>query len=172
MFSNLTKDIRRYVENNKHGFLFSIIECLLFESGFQAIISYRMAHFLKNKRAVLIPEILKKFALVFTGIEIEPRAMIGPGLLIVHGTGVVIGDRIKIGKNAIILQGVTIGMGDLYQDTMATVGDGATIGTGAKVLGNIKIGDGVTIGANSVVINSVPDHATVIGITARIVMIN
>ena len=43
------------------------------------------------------------------------------------------------------------------------------IGTGAKVLGNIKIGNFVKVGAGSVVIKSVPDYSTVVGIPGRIV---
>ena len=43
------------------------------------------------------------------------------------------------------------------------------VGGGAKVLGNITIGDYSRIGAGSVVIQSVPDHSTVVGIPGRIV---
>jgi hypothetical protein len=50
-----------------------------------------------------------------------------------------------------------------------TIGDHAYIGTGAKVLGPVKIGDYVRIGANAVVVHDVPDSVTVVGIPARIV---
>jgi serine O-acetyltransferase len=43
------------------------------------------------------------------------------------------------------------------------------VGTGAKILGNIKIGDNVRIGAGSVVVHPVPDHSTVVGIPGRVV---
>lgn len=49
------------------------------------------------------------------------------------------------------------------------VGKNCIIGTGACLLGNIKIGDNVKIGANSVVLNDVPDNCTVVGIPARII---
>jgi serine O-acetyltransferase len=45
------------------------------------------------------------------------------------------------------------------------------IGTGAKVLGNIRVGDCVKIGAGSVVVHPVPDHSTVVGIPGRVVRI-
>jgi len=43
------------------------------------------------------------------------------------------------------------------------------IGTGAKVLGSIRIGNNCKIGAGSVVVRPVPDHSTVVGIPGRIV---
>jgi serine O-acetyltransferase len=50
-----------------------------------------------------------------------------------------------------------------------TIGDGVVIGTGATILGNIRIGDHVKIGAGSVVVRSVPDHSTVVGVPGRVV---
>ena len=44
-------------------------------------------------------------------------------------------------------------------------------GPGAKILGGMTIGDNVTIGANSVVLNSVPPHSTVIGVPARVIRV-
>ena len=43
------------------------------------------------------------------------------------------------------------------------------ISAGAKVLGSFKIGDNVKIGAGSVVLESVPDNCTVVGVPGRIV---
>ena len=43
------------------------------------------------------------------------------------------------------------------------------MGTGASVLGNIVLGDNVKVGAGSVVIHSVPEGSTVVGIPARVV---
>jgi len=44
-----------------------------------------------------------------------------------------------------------------------TVGDRVTIGSGAKLLGPVTIGDNAKIGANTVVVEDVPDGATVVG---------
>lgn len=41
------------------------------------------------------------------------------------------------------------------------------IGTGAKILGPIKIGDNVKIGACAVVLKNVENNCTVVGIPAR-----
>lgn len=43
------------------------------------------------------------------------------------------------------------------------------IGAGAKILGNIEIGRYSKIGANSVVLQSIPEHATAAGVPARII---
>ena len=52
-----------------------------------------------------------------------------------------------------------------------TLGNRVVVGTGAKVLGNIRIGDNVKIGAGSVVVYAVPDNSTVVGVPGRVVRI-
>ena len=77
--------------------------------------------------------------------------------------GCVIGETAEIGDDCIIFHGVTLG--GLKFDAVKrhpTVGNGVLIGTGAKVLGPIKIGDGAKIGANAVVVKEVPPGATVV----------
>jgi serine O-acetyltransferase len=43
------------------------------------------------------------------------------------------------------------------------------VGVGAQVIGDITIGDNAKVGAGSVVINSVPPNATVVGVPGRVV---
>jgi acetyltransferase-like isoleucine patch superfamily enzyme len=50
-----------------------------------------------------------------------------------------------------------------------TVGPGAWLGAGAKILDGVTIGAHAIIGAGAVVRDSVPDQATAVGIPARIV---
>jgi serine O-acetyltransferase len=52
-----------------------------------------------------------------------------------------------------------------------TLGNHVVVGTGAKVLGNIRIGNHVRIGAGSVVVHPVPDNSTVVGVPGRVVRI-
>lgn len=49
-----------------------------------------------------------------------------------------------------------------------TIGDGAWIGAGAKLLDGVAVGDGAVVGAGSVVRESVPDQAIAAGVPARI----
>jgi serine O-acetyltransferase len=84
--------------------------------------------------------------------------------------GVVIGETAEIGDDVLIYQGVTLGgTGKEQGKRHPTVGNHVVIGTGAAILGNIRIGDHVKVGAGSVVVHPVPDHSTVVGIPGRVV---
>ena len=52
----------------------------------------------------------------------------------------------------------------------AAVEAGVSIGTGAKLIGPVRVGDGATIGANAVVVDDVAPGATVVGVPARRVL--
>jgi serine O-acetyltransferase len=84
--------------------------------------------------------------------------------------GVVIGETTEIGDDVLLYQGVTLGgTGKEKGKRHPTIGDNVVIGTGAKILGNITIGSHTKIGAGSVVVRSVPDNSTVVGVPGRVV---
>ena len=117
--------------------------------------------------------VLSQVTRFFTGVEIHPAAQLGRRLFIDHAMGVVIGETTVIGDDCVLYQGVTLGgTGNECGKRHPTLGDNVTVGTGAKVLGNIRIGDNVRIGGNSVVVKDVPANCTVVGIPGRIVKRN
>ena len=147
----------------------SFIEIVLLYPGLHAIIAYRIAHGLLNKKIPVIPDILSKLARFFTGIEIHPAAQIGRGFFIDHGMGVVVGETTIIGENVALFQGVTLGgTGKETGKRHPTLGDNIVVGAGAKILGNINIGSNSYVGANAVVLKSVPENTTVVGVPGRI----
>ena len=148
----------------------SKIEILLCYPGFHAILAHRLAHRLYKAGVPLIPRVISQISRFFTGIEIHPGATIGRRFFIDHGMGVVIGETTEIGDDCLLYQGVTLGgTGNEKGKRHPTLGDHVVVGTGAKVLGNIRIGSHVKVGAGSVVVHPVPDHSTVVGIPGRVV---
>jgi serine O-acetyltransferase len=148
----------------------SLIEVLTSYPGLKAILIYRIAHLLWELNMPFIPRYLSEVARELTGVEIHPGAEIGSDFFIDHGSGVVIGETAEIGNNVTMYQGVVLG--GVSTDPVKrhpTVGDDVVIGTGAKLLGAIKIGNNVKIGANSVVVNDVPDNSVVVGVPGRII---
>jgi carbonic anhydrase/acetyltransferase-like protein (isoleucine patch superfamily) len=110
-------------------------------------------------------------ARVLTGIEIHPGAEIGRRLFIDHGMGTVIGETAIIGDDVTLYQGVTLGgTGKEKGKRHPTLGNNISIGSGAKLLGNITIGDNCRVGAGSVVLRSVPANSTIVGVPGHIVL--
>jgi len=150
----------------------SIIEIILCYPGFHAILLHRLAHRVYRRRWTLAARVISQFSRAITGIEIHPGASIGRRFFIDHGMGVVVGETAEIGDDVLLYQGVTLGgTGKEKGKRHPTLGNHVVVGTGAKVLGNIRIGDHVKIGAGSVVVHPVPDYSTVVGIPGRVVRV-
>jgi serine O-acetyltransferase len=148
----------------------SVLEIVLCYPGFHAILWHRVAHALYEARLPLVARILSSIVRFWTGIEIHPGARIGRRFFIDHGMGVVIGETTEIGDDVLVFQGVTLGgTGNERGKRHPTLGNNVVVGSGAKVLGSIRIGDHVKIGAGSVVVRPVPDYSTVVGIPGRVV---
>ena len=149
------------------------LEVVFLYSGLHAVLVHRFSHFLYWLRIPFIPRLISQLARFLTGVEIHPGAKLGPGFFIDHGMGVVIGETTEAGENVTIYQGVTLGGTGIQRGKRhPTLGNNVVVGVGAKVLGNIRIGDHVKIGGGSVVIHSVPNHCTVVGVPAEIVRID
>lgn len=168
MLREIKEDIQAIFERDPAAR--NVVEIFLTYSGFHATLLHRIAHFLWQKKVPVIPRLISHFSRFITGIEIHPGATIGHAFFIDHGMGVVIGETAEIGDNVTLYQGVTLGgTGQEPGKRHPTLGNNVIVGAGAKVLGAIVIGNDVRIGANSVVLKSVPDHATVVGIPGKII---
>lgn len=166
MFKNLRYDLNRVMENDPAAR--SKIEVFFLYPTINALIAYRIAHFLYTKKLFFLARVISQISRFFTGIEIHPGAKIGRGLVIDHGMGVVIGETAEIGDNVLLYHGVTLGgTGKDKGKRHPTLGDNVIIGAGAKVLGPIYIANNSKIGANSVVLKDVPEGATAVGIPAK-----
>jgi serine O-acetyltransferase len=169
MFYSLKREIQVVFERDPAAR--SVVEIMLCYPGFHAIINHRIAHFLYQKKMYLIARLISHISRFLTGIEIHPGAKIGRGFFIDHGSGIVIGETTEIGDNVTLYQGVTLGgTGKQKGKRHPTIGNNVTISAGAKILGSFYIGNNVKIGGGSVVLKSVPDNCTVIGVPGRIVV--
>lgn len=148
----------------------NILEVIFCYPGLHALLAHRLSHKLYKWKIPFIPRFISFIMRILTGIEIHPGAEIGERFFIDHGEGVVIGATTEIGDDVLIYQQVTLGgTGNDKGKRHPTLMDGVIVGAGAKVLGNITLGKHVRVGAGSVVVEDVPDFATVVGIPGRIV---
>ena len=171
MFYKIKKDIEYIMEYDPAAR--TKLEVFLLYPSIHARLAHMISHFLYKKNLLFLARLISQIARFLTGIEIHPGATLGAGILIDHGMGVVIGETAELGDRITIYHGTTLGgTGKEKGKRHPTVGDNVVIGAGSKVLGNIKIGSNSKIGANSVVLDDVPEGATVVGIPGKVAKIN
>jgi serine O-acetyltransferase len=114
----------------------------------------------------VLPRLLHRLAMITAQISIGDPVVMEPGVYIVHGQ-VVADGLVEIQTGVVISPFVTIGLraGDV---TGPTIERYASIGTGAKLIGPVRIGAGARIGANAVVVDDVPAGATAVGVPAQV----
>jgi len=146
----------------------SSLEIFFLYPGLHAIWFHRLANWFWVRNHLFTGRFFSALSRLLTGIEIHPGATIGKRVFIDHGMGVVIGETAEVGDDVLIYQGVVLGGTSLEKKKRhPTIGSGVVIGSGAKIIGDIKIGDCSKVGAGSVVLKSVPNGATVVGIPGR-----
>jgi len=170
MLGTALEDIRAVRRNDPaaHGWL----EVLLCHTPLHAILLHRVAHGLHTRlRLRVLARFLSVLNRFWTGVEIHPAARIGRGFFLDHGTGVVIGETAVVGEYCVMFHNVTLGgTGKYHGQRHPIVGSHVFIGTGAVLLGPIRVRDRAKIGANAFVVNrDVPPRSTVVGTPARIV---
>jgi serine O-acetyltransferase len=144
-----------------------MIRLAVVSDAFLAQALYRAKARLQALGIPLLPRLLHRLAMVSAQVAIGDPVVVEPGVYIAHGQ-VVIDGLTEIATGVVIFPFVTIGLraGDIRGPK---VGEHASIGTGAKLIGPITVGAGAQVGANAVVVNDVPAGATVVGSPARAV---
>ncbi|MEW6009733.1 MAG: serine O-acetyltransferase [Methanobacterium sp.] len=148
----------------------STLEIFFCYPGLWAIWFHRLSQWFWNHKLLFLGRFTSAISRFLTGIEIHPGATLGRRIFIDHGMGVVIGETAEVGSDVLIYQGVVLGGTSLERKKRhPTIKDGVVIGSGAKIIGNITIGSCSKVGAGSVVLNSIPDGATCVGIPGKVV---
>lgn len=138
-------------------------------SGVHAVWGHRVSNALWRRGFKLLARLNSQIVRFMTGIEIHPGAQIGRRFFIDHGMGVVIGETAVVGDDVLIYHGVTLGGKSLAKGKRhPTIGDGVTIGAGAKILGPITIGPRSAVGANAVVTKDAPSDSLLVGVPAKV----
>ena len=153
----------------------STLSIILTYPGVKAVFFHQIANFFHLAGFDLIARIISQTSRFFTGIEIHPGAKIGKNLFIDHGMGVVIGETSEIGNDVTIYHAVTLGgispsidsERQRHEKRHPTIGNDVVIGSGAQIIGPVKVGSGSRIAANAVVVNDVPEDCTMVGVPAK-----
>jgi serine O-acetyltransferase len=170
LIGSIRRDIKAIYDNDPAAV--STIEIILAYPGFHARELHRIAHRLYLWRVPVLPRLVSHCNRCLTGIEIHPGAKIGEGFFVDHGMGVVIGETAEVGDNCVLYQGVTLGGTSMQRiKRHPTLGNNVEVGAHAQIIGAITIGDNTKVGSGSVVVNSAPANATVVGVPGRVVAI-
>lgn len=150
--------------NTKLTVVRKVLWSLLFHPSFTCVFFYRVNRLLYERRLPM-RNFLSARRIYWFGNEISYYASIGPGLRLVHISSIVVGADAVIGARCTILNDVTIGSKNRSDPKMPTIGDDVYVGSGARILGNIRVGNNVTIGALTLCSKDIADNNIVYGIS-------
>jgi serine O-acetyltransferase len=183
--ATIREDVDRYLFGVERAWsprtgLIALLRVAVLSPGLWAVLSYRVTHhaFTRIRPARLghaiglLLQLTQRIVLAITGIDLDPRAHIGPGLMIPHSGFIVVGP-VRIGRNCDISQGATLGHSTTEEDpgkrVTPVLEDRVWVGPGAVIAGGIHVGADAAIGANSVLVRDVPPCGVVLGVPARLV---
>lgn len=133
--------------------------------AFAGQLFYRTRVALLRRGVPVLPQILHHLSLSTCQVCIGDPVVVQPGMYLPHGQ-VVVDGYTDVGAGVVIFPWTTLGLkAGNFQGP--SIGNGAHVGTGAKVIGPVNVGQHARIGANAVVVDSVPDGAVVAGVPAK-----
>ena len=143
-------------------------------SGFDADKYWRRQYAVANPNSKVNPLLIAYYLLWIKHVDNKHNCSFGTtfnrGMKFItppnlpHGlNGIIVGRDARIGRGCTIYHQVTIAGGGVV------IGDYVELGAGAKVLPHVKIGNHVHVGANCVVVEDIPDYATVVLQKPRII---
>lgn len=131
-----------------------------------------LKEYLQSHPAPLLKQAYEKYFMSY-GSYVGIGSQIAGRPYFPHGcVGVFISNDAVIGKDAVIFQQVTIGsntLPDSKRPGSPTIGDGAYLGAGAKIIGGITVGDHCRVGANAVVYQDMPSHSVAVCAPTQII---
>ena len=135
--------------------------------------TYQLVYFLHKIRVPVLPLLIDAIVIrIMLGCRIQIGAKIGKRVILGNGgLGIVIHRRVVIEDNVSIAPNVTIA-GTTKKEGAPYIGENSAIGTGARLLGPIRVGKNCYIGANAVVLDDIPDNCVAVGVPARVIKTN
>ena len=137
---------------------------IFFNRGFRALLFYRIANKFFRWKVPILPLIFTRTIQILYSIDIDYKARLSGGIVIVHGVGLVIGSGAEIQSNVVLFHGVTLGRRGVgpemgKSDGFPTIEKNCIICTGAVLIGNIVIGENTTIGANCLITENIAPNS-------------
>lgn len=132
--------------------------------GTVAMVLYRCMQQSNRWRLAPLAMVFGKLNAFFGGCVIGRGADFGRRFVLIHSGGVYINSSVRGGSDVYVEHQVTIGA---ERDQSPLVGNKVFLGAGAKVIGPVRIGNGAKVGANAVVVKSVAENTTVVGVPAK-----
>ena len=111
---------------------------------------------------------LKTYLLKHYGCELSVNAEISPKCIFMHTTGIIIGEGVVISPGVKFYGRNTLGRKDVFKENdYPIICENVVLGTGACVLGQVKISPDTVIAANAVVLSDTEACSLYGGIPAK-----